>query len=310
MNRRGGRPRSAAAAKTWLSREEPAPPAAYNYGLERDLKKTLLRKTGKAVVDFDMIRAGDRIAVGVSGGKDSLALLDALRFLRERSPVAFELRAFTVEQGKFVRPVEPLREYMAERGVEWSYYRDRASFRLLDERPDHGCDLCSRYRRRASYEIASKLGCNVVALGHTADDFCESLLRNIMFTGRLSALPAVTRSRSGDFRLIRPLVYVSEEITRGYARQNRIPLTPCVCSFKSGTVRETLRDFLDRLKDRNPHLTETMLAAMGRIDAERLLDRRLLDPAAAAAGEAPAVPGKRDGFPVLQSPCNDAVVEW
>ena len=289
-----------------VHRPRSGPAAAYNRGLERDFGKTLLRKTGKAVVDFAMIRAGDRIAVGVSGGKDSLALLDALRFLRERSPVAFELCAFTVEQGKFVRPVEPLRAYMAERGVEWSYYRDRASFRLLDEQPDHGCDLCSRYRRRAAYEVAAELGCNVVALGHTADDFCESLLRNVMFTGRLSALPAVTRSRSGDFRLIRPLVYVSEEITRGYARQRRIPLTPCVCSFKSGTVRETLRGFLDGLKERNPHLTETMLAAMGRIDAERLLDRRFLDP---GCGETPATPMDGSGFPVLQSLCNDAVVE-
>lgn len=275
-----------------------------------DFRKTLLRKTGKAVADFAMIRAGDRIAVGVSGGKDSLALLDALRFLRKRSPVAFDLRAFTVEQGKFVRPVEPLREYMAERGVDWSYYRDEASLRLLDEQPDHGCDLCSRYRRRAAYAVASELGCNVVALGHTADDFCESLLRNAMFTGRLSALPAVTRSRSGDFRLIRPLVYVSEEVTRGYARQNSIPLTPCVCSFKSGTVRETLRDFLDRVKSRNPHLTETMLAAMGRIDAERLLDRRFLDADAEADdGEAPAAAAERDVFPILQSSCNDAFVE-
>ena len=273
--------------------------------MERNLRKTLLRKTGKAVADFDMIRGGDRIAVGVSGGKDSLTLLDALRFLRERSPVSFDLHAFTVEQGKFVRPIEPLREHMAARGVAWSYYRDRASFQLLDEQPGHGCDLCSRYRRRASYEIAAELGCNVVALGHTADDFCESLLRNIMFTGRLSALPAVTRSRSGDFRLLRPLVYVSEEITRGYAQQNRIPITPCVCSFRSGTVRETLRDFLARIKDRNPHLTETMLAAMGRVDASRLLDRRLLDSAAAGAGETPA----EDGFPILQSSCNDAVVE-
>lgn len=275
-----------------------------------DFRKTLLRKTGKAVADFAMIRAGDRIAVGVSGGKDSLALLDALRFLRKRSPVAFDLRAFTVEQGKFVRPVEPLREYMAERGVDWSYYRDEASLRLLDEQPDHGCDLCSRYRRRAAYAVASELGCNVVALGHTADDFCESLLRNAMFTGRLSALPAVTRSRSGDFRLIRPLVYVSEEVTRGYARQNSIPLTPCVCSFKSDTVRETLRNFLDRVKSRNPHLTETMLAAMGRIDAERLLDRRFLDADAEADDDAtPAAAAERDAFPILQSSCNDAFVE-
>lgn len=308
MRRRGGRPPSAGCAKTWI-RGSPRR-RGYNYGLAPDFRKTLLRKTGKAVADFDMIRAGDRIAVGVSGGKDSLALLDALRFLRRRSPVSFDLRAFTIEQGKFVRPIEPLREYMAERGVDWSHYRDEASFQLIDEQPEHGCDLCSRYRRRAAYAAAAELGCNVVALGHTADDFCESLLRNAMFTGRLSALPAATRSRSGDFRLIRPLVYVSEEVTRGYARQNRIPLTPCVCSFKSGTVRETLRGFLDQLKQRNPHLTETMLAAMGHIETGRLLDRRFLDAAEEVSGEAAAAAAEQSGFTILQSSCNDAVVEW
>ena len=240
------------------------------------LQKQLLRKVGKAVHDFDMIRAGDRIAVGVSGGKDSLALLDALLTLRRRSPVAFEVEAFTVEQGKFLRPIEPLREHMDDRKVRWTYYRDEPSFQLLEEQPDHGCDMCSRYRRRAVYDIASRLGANVVALGHTADDFCESLLRNAMFTGRLSALPAVTASRSGDFRLIRPLVYTSEEVTAGYAEEKGIPLTPCVCSHRTGTVRRSLRGFLDEMRSDNPHILENLLSAMGRIDTDRLLDKRFL----------------------------------
>jgi tRNA 2-thiocytidine biosynthesis protein TtcA len=242
------------------------------------LQKQLLRKVGKAVHDFDMVREGDRIAVGVSGGKDSLALLDALAALQKRSPVSFRVEAFTVEQGKFLRPIEPLREYMDARAIRWTYYRDEPSFRLLEEQPEHGCDMCSRYRRRAVYDIAARLGANVVALGHTADDFCESLLRNAMFTGRLSALPAVTASRSGEFRLIRPLVYTSEEITAGYAEEQGIPLTPCVCSHRTGTVRRSVRGFLDEMRADNPHVFENLLAAMGRIDTERLLDRRFLNP--------------------------------
>ena len=238
--------------------------------------KTLLRKTGKAIADFDMIRAGDRIAVGVSGGKDSLALLDALLSLRRRSPVRFSLRAFTIEQGKFVRPVEPVGEFLSERGIEWTYYVDEPSLKLLEDQPGHGCDTCSRFRRRAVYDVASKLDCNVVALGHTADDLCEALLRNALFTGRLSALPPVTSSRSGDFRLIRPLVYVSEDVTRAYAEESGIPITPCVCSHKTGTVREKLRAFLADLRQDNPHVLENLLAAMGRIDVERLLDKRFL----------------------------------
>ena len=252
-------------------------------------RKTLLRKAGKAIATFNMIRAGDRIAVGVSGGKDSLALVDALRLLLRRSPVKFDLHAFTIEQGKFVRPVEPLGKLLADRGVPWTYYRDEPSFQLLTDHPNHGCDMCSRFRRRAVYEVASKLGCNVVALGHTADDLCEALLRNALYTGRLSALPPSTLSRSGDFRLIRPLVYVSESVTSAYAEEAGLPITPCVCSYKTGTVREKLRGFLGELQQDNPHVLENLLAAMGRIDVSRLLDRRFIP-----VSESPAPPGKGD----------------
>ena len=166
-----------------------------------DLEKTLLRKVGEAIHRFRMIRDGDRVAVALSGGKDSATLLEALLLLAKRAPIEFSVCAFTVEQGKFLRPIEPLGEYLRQRGVAWTYYRDAPSLKLLEDQPEHGCDLCSRYRRRAVYQIARELGANVIALGHTADDFCESLLRNTMFTGRLSALPPVTWSRERDFQM-------------------------------------------------------------------------------------------------------------
>lgn len=244
------------------------------------VSKTVLRKAGRAIREFAMIRDGDKIAVGVSGGKDSITLLAVLEEVRRKAPVSFEIHAFTVEQGKFVRPIEPLGEHLRERGISWTYFRDEPSFRLLEEQPDHGCDTCSRYRRRAVYEIARELGANVVALGHTADDLCDALLRNVLFTGRLAALPAVTNSRSGDFRLIRPLVYVNEELTAAYAAETGIPVTPCVCSHKTGTVREKVRGFLDELSAENPHVQENLLSAMSRVDPHRLLDRRLHDPLA------------------------------
>ena len=250
-------------------------------------EKQLIRKTGRAVEEFNLIRSGDKIAVGVSGGKDSLALLGALHSLQRKSPISFELQAFTIEQGKFVRPIEPLGEWMEKLGVPWTYYRDEPSFRLIEDQPDHGCDSCSRYRRRAVYEVANKLGANVVALGHTADDLCESLLRNALYTGRLASLPASTRSRSGDIRLIRPLVYVSEEITTGFVEEKQIPVTPCVCSFKTGTVRESLRNFLQTTKQGNPHVMENLIGAMGRIDPNRLLDKRFIDPE--VAGDDPGI---------------------
>jgi tRNA 2-thiocytidine biosynthesis protein TtcA len=242
-----------------------------------DLEKRLLRKVGEAIHRFRMIRDGDRVAVALSGGKDSATLLEALLLLQKAAPVEFSVCAFTVEQGKFLRPIEPLKAWLEERGVAWTYYRDAPSLRLLEEQPGHGCDLCSRYRRRAVYEVVSGLGANVIAFGHTADDFCEALIRNILFTGKLTALPPVTHSRDRQFRLVRPLVFVSEEITTACAAKSGVPLVPCGCSQKTGTVRRSIRDMFADLERQYPHLKENILSAMGNLEPRRLLDTRYLD---------------------------------
>lgn len=243
-----------------------------------ELEKTLLRKVGDAIGRFQMIRDGDRVAVALSGGKDSLTMLEALLLLQKRAPIGFTVCAFTVEQGKFLRPIEPLGKWLLDRGIDWTYHTDQSSLRLLDEQPDHGCDLCSRFRRRAVYEIVRGLGANVIAFGHTADDFCEAFLRNTLFTGRLSALPPVTWSRKKEFRLIRPLVFVPEEITTRFSAALGAPVIPCGCSQKTGTVRRSLRDFFTELEQDYPYLKETMLSAMGNIEPQRLLDTRYLNP--------------------------------
>jgi len=253
------------------------------------LEQKLLRKVGEAIQRFDMIRDGDRVAVALSGGKDSATLLDALLLLQRRAPIEFGVSAFTVEQGKFLRPIEPLAEYLKARGIAWTYFRDAPSLRLIQDQPEHGCDLCSRFRRRAVYEVASGLGANVIAFGHTADDFCEALLRNVMFTGKLTALPPVAQSRDRQFRLIRPLVYVTEEITRAYAAELGVPVVPCGCSQKTGTVRRAIRDLFAQFEREFPHLKENMLSAMGNIEPHRLLDTRFLN--------APAPPAEH--FPIL-----------
>jgi len=255
-----------------------------------DLEKSLLRKVGEAIQRFKMIRDGDRVAVALSGGKDSATLLEALLLLQKRAPIDFTLCTFTVEQGKFLAPIEPMGEYLRQRGIPWTYFRDAPSLQLLEDQPDHGCDLCSRYRRRAVYQIARELGSNVIAFGHTADDFCEALLRNTMFTGKLSALPPVTYSRDGDFRLVRPLVFVTEDITRAYAELRGVPVVPCGCSQRTGTVRRSLRGMFAELEREYPHLKETMLSAMGNVDTSRLLDPRFLE----LEAEAP-----RELFPIV-----------
>jgi tRNA 2-thiocytidine biosynthesis protein TtcA len=231
-----------------------------------DLEKSLLRKVGQAIGDFNMIREGDRVAVGISGGKDSATLLEALVLMQKRAPITFHLEAFTIEQGKFTSSMEPVGEYLKTRGIPWTYFTDAPSLRLIEDQPDHGCDMCSRFRRRAVYEVARNLGANVVALGHTTDDFCEALLRNAMYNGRLGALPAVTNSRNGHFRLIRPLVYVNEEMTRTYAETMGIPVIPCVCSFRTASVRRNIRELLDE-----PGVKESLIAAMANVNPKRLL---------------------------------------
>ena len=263
------------------------------YNSSLDLEKTLLRKVGEAVTRFKMIRDGDRVAVALSGGKDSVTMLEALLLLAKRAPIEFTVCAFTVEQGKFLRPIEPLGEYLKQRGIDWTYYHDRPSFRLLEEQPDHGCDLCSRYRRRAVYEIAKGLGANVIAFGHTADDFCESFLRNAMFTGRISALPPITWSSAKDFRLIRPLVYVTEDLTTRFAESLGAPVIPCGCSQRTGTVRKSLRGMFTEMEKEYPHLKETLLSAMGNIETQRLLDTRYLNL------EATETAPERDLLPIL-----------
>jgi tRNA 2-thiocytidine biosynthesis protein TtcA len=258
-----------------------------------DLERTLLCKVGEAIGRFKMIRDGDRVAVALSGGKDSLTLLHALLLLQKRAPVDFSVCAFTIEQGKFLRPIEPLAAYLKEQGIEWTYFRDTPSLELLRDQPEHGCDLCSRYRRRAVYQVVRGLGAKVIAFGHTADDFCEALLRNALFTGKLSALPPVTHSRDKEFRLIRPLVFVTEDITREFVAASGAPLVPCGCSQKTGTVRRTLRDLFSNLEIQYPYLKENLLAAMANIETGRLLDTRFLNLEGTPGSSAPSP------FPIL-----------
>ena len=256
------------------------------------IEARVLDLVGRAMGRFSMLRPGNRVAVGVSGGKDSLCLLAALVAYRARAPFGYELVAVTIEQGKFTSAIGALEAQIRRIGVEWVVREEPATLRLVRDGIVHGCDVCSRYRRRAVYEIARGLGANVIAFGHTADDFCEALLRNTLFTGRLSALPAVTHSRDREFRLIRPLLFVTEDITAAYAESLGAPLVPCGCSDRTGTVRRSLRQIFSELEQEYPHLKENILSAMGNVDTRRLLDTRFLDP---DASEEPAA----EHFPIV-----------
>lgn len=230
-----------------------------------NIEQRVLDLMGRAMGRFEMLRPNDRIAVGVSGGKDSLSLLHALVAYRKRAPFPYELVAVTVEQGKFKLPIEALGDKIRALGVEWVIREDARTLELIAQNVPHGCDACSRHRRYHLYNIAAELNCAVLALGHTADDCSESLFRNILFNGRIASLAPVAESRKGGLRLIRPLVYVSEELSTEYARvQGFLPIA-CVCGEKE-SVRKEIREFLDSMKARHLGISDSVTAAMGNVN--------------------------------------------
>jgi len=200
----------------------------------------------------------------VSGGKDSVTLLHALAAHRRRAPFPYELVAVTIEQGKFTRPIRALEAQIRALGIPWELREDPPTLSLVAGGVLHGCDVCSRHRRSALYRTASRLGCTVLALGHTADDCAEALLRNILFNGRIASLPPVAQSRKGGMRLIRPLVLVGEAATTEYARAHGFLTVPCVCGEKDG-VRREIRGFLDALYARHPGAAASITAALGNV---------------------------------------------
>jgi tRNA 2-thiocytidine biosynthesis protein TtcA len=237
---------------TIRARDAGADPAA--------LERRVLDAMGRAMGRYRMLRPGDRVAVGVSGGKDSLCLLDALVAYRRRAPFPYELVALTIEQGKFKTPVGALRDQVARLGVSWVLRPDPATLRLVAEGVAHGCDVCSRHRRSALYRLAQEQGCTVLALGHTADDAAEALLRSILFNGRVAGLRPVARSRKGAMRLIRPLIEVPEALTAAYAEARGCAPIGCVCGDRD-SVRREIRGFLAALAARHPRVPASIQAA-------------------------------------------------
>jgi tRNA 2-thiocytidine biosynthesis protein TtcA len=245
-------------------------------GKHMNIEQKVLEAMGRAMGRFTMLRPGDTVAVGVSGGKDSLALLHAMVAYRKRAPFRYNLIAVTLEQGKFKLPIRILEQKIRALEVEWVLREDTATLRLIADSVPHGCDVCSRHRRYNLYKIASELGCSVLALGHTADDAAESLLRNIMFNGRIASLPPVSQTQKGTLRLIRPLIYVTEDLSTQYARaQGFLPIA-CVCSEKD-SVRKEIREFLDTMKSRHIGISDSITAALGNVNLYTLLGENPLE---------------------------------
>src|SRR6187399_1391110 len=196
-----------------------------------ELEARLAKRTTKAIVDYEMIEDGDRIMVGLSGGKDSWALLQILDVLRQRAPIRFSLVAVNVDSGYKEYKHDLIAKTCEARG--WEYRIEHTDIgELIDDILDADqtpCSLCARLRRGVLYRIATAVGATKIALGHHADDFIETLLLNLFFAGTLKAMPARLVSDNAEHIVIRPLVYVSEDECRAFAKAASLPIIGCCC---------------------------------------------------------------------------------
>src|ERR671937_715556 len=200
-------------------------------GYRSELESRLAKKTTKAIVDYQLIEHGDRVMVGLSGGKDSWALLQMLDVLRQRAPITFSLVAVNVDSGYKEYKHDLIAKTCEARG--WEYRIEHTSIgEVMDDLLEANatpCSLCARLRRGVLYRIAAEVGATKIALGHHLDDFVETLLLNLFFAGALKAMPARLVSDDGRHVVIRPLVSVTEAEARQYAKASNLPIIGCCC---------------------------------------------------------------------------------
>jgi tRNA 2-thiocytidine biosynthesis protein TtcA len=250
------------------------------------LETRIAKKTTKAIVDYSLIEDGDRVMVGLSGGKDSWALIQILDVLRQRAPITFSLVAVNVDSGYEGYQHEKIAEACRARG--WEFHHERTSIgAVIDDKLDADatpCSLCARLRRGVLYRWAQNVGATKIALGHHLDDFVETLLLNLFFAGALKAMPARLISDNKAHVVIRPLVYVTEAEARAYARENDLPVIGCCCPACGdlSLQRQRIKRLIMELEREHPNVKSSMLKALGNVMPRHLLDRRLDPPRALA----------------------------
>lgn len=266
--------------------------------LERTkLERTLSRQMGHCIRDFGLIEAGDRIMVGLSGGKDSYTLLHLLERARRRAPFPFEVIAVHLDQGHPGYDGSPLEAWLRDHEIEHRILHEDTYSVVVDNIPagKTTCSLCSRLRRGILYRVAEDLGCTKIALGHHRDDALETLMLNMMFAGSLGAMPAKLMADDGKNVVIRPLMYCAESDIAAFAEIEAFPILPCdLCGSQPNLWRQQVKELLGELETRIPQVRESMLAALGNVRTTHLLDRELLAAAGVPSGEAsPVVSGPR-----------------
>ncbi|CAE6702840.1 MAG: tRNA 2-thiocytidine(32) synthetase TtcA [Nitrospira sp.] len=266
-----------------------ARPAKQTDELER-LETRLCRLAGQAIADYRMIEANDRVMVCLSGGKDSYGLLEVLLSLRSRAPIHFEIIAVNLDQKQPGFPAHVLPDYLTKRGVPF-HIETRDTYSVVKRLIPEGhttCSLCSRLRRGHLYRLATELRATKIALGHHRDDILETLLLNLLFTGKMKAMPPKLRAKSGRHLVIRPLAYVKEADLAHYAALRQFPIIPCdLCGSQEDLKRKQVKALLQDWNQRFPGSNDSMFAALGNIAPSLLLDRALFDFAALKTEERP-----------------------
>jgi tRNA 2-thiocytidine biosynthesis protein TtcA len=251
------------------------------------------RLTGKAIGDFALIGNGDRIAVAVSGGKDSYSLLHMLGELRRRAPVSYSLVAVNIDPGYPGYRTDMLEEHLQARGIEYRMVKTDI-YGIVESKRHPGssyCSFCARLRRGTLYTAAQQLGCNKLALGHHLDDFIETLLLNQFYIGTLAAMSPSMLADNGQQTVIRPLVYVEETDIAQFAAENRFPTFCCACPVSGSfdLTRHRMKRLIAELAREIPNIRSSMIRALANVQP-----RYLLSSALAAGGQLPAA-GPQDG---------------
>jgi tRNA 2-thiocytidine biosynthesis protein TtcA len=270
---------------------------------DRKLLKRLLHQVGRAIQEFALIEDGDRILVGVSGGKDSFTLLYLLQRLRERAPVRFDLVACNLDQGHPNFPARALEDYLRAQGCEVRMLREDtySVVKRLTPEGATACVVCSRLRRGILYSAAAEMGCTKIALGHHRDDLIESLLLSMLFAGKMRSMPPKLRADDGRNTVVRPLCFAAEADVAEFASSAGFPVIPCdLCGSQENLQRKRVKRLLSELEREHPGVRASLFASMGNVLPAHLLDARLY-PREAQTGADPWIDGDDcgDATPLL-----------